>query len=103
MGAVPPNASLPDPPPTEEKGSDRWPLDGEWPCQQTPIAPDAYPQLTAFMYRLLRDGASAPGDVEAHAIQARLSTEPAVYTNPHLRSYARSLIASLIPGAAEGA
>lgn len=103
MGAVPPNSSLPPAPPTVEEGSDRWPHDGEWPCQQQPITVGTYPVLTAFLYRLLRDGAQSPGDVEGHAIQARLSDtrEPTKYTNPHLEAYARALAASLLPGGSE--
>jgi hypothetical protein len=72
------------------------PAKGDWPCQQRPVTDEqADPRLVAFFYRLLRDGAQAPSDVEEHAIQARTHDGPPVYTNCHLELYARSLVASL--------
>lgn len=68
------------------------PADGEWPCQHYPGSRSPFPpRIVPFLYRLLRDGATAPGDVENHAIQAGKSPEGTVYTNPHLEAYARSL------------
>lgn len=79
------------------------PADGEWPCQQVPLASTAemFPRLHAFLYRLLRDGAQAPGDVEHHALQARDAKQGLVqYTNPHLEKYADSLATFLLGGGA---
>lgn len=99
MGAVPSNTSLPDPPPREEGGTaGHIPVRGDWPCQQEPVwHPERHPRLVAFMYRLLRDGAQAPGDVEQHAIQAGLSDEYPIFTNPHLEQYALALVQHLAP------
>lgn len=72
------------------------PDDGDWPCQQRPVTDaEADPRLVAFMYRLLRDGATCPGAVEEHAIQARKHDAAPDYTNCHIELYARSLVASL--------
>lgn len=109
MGQVPQNTRLPDaPPPTEPPAtSDQttypFPEPGKWPCQSVPLplpAAQQTPTLVNFLYRLLRDGAQAPGDVENHAIQARRGEELAVFTNPHLEQYARSLAAYLLPRSA---
>lgn len=76
------------------------PKDGEWPCQFDPTsdtAPDLPPRLVAFLYRLLRDGAAAPGDIENHAIQATGAEDGHVtYTNAHIEAYARSLAGFLV-------
>lgn len=77
------------------------PEPGEWPCQQRPLTDaEVSPRLVAFLYRLLRDGASAPSDVEEHAIQAGLSDSMPHFTNCHMELYARSLAAHLlkVPG-----
>jgi hypothetical protein len=79
------------------------PADGQWPCQQD-ITPDGNERLVGFLYRLLRDGASAPGDVEQIAIDVtpiaqRRHDAVVDYTNPHLERYARSLAAHLLAGA----
>lgn len=100
MGAVPENTKLPPPPPTVEPPAHRAmvPAKGEWPCQQRPVTDEqSDPRLVAFMYRILRDGARCPGDIENHAIQARLSgsREWPEFTNCHLEMLARSLVASL--------
>lgn len=68
------------------------PADGAWPCQEKPPPGWAPPnRLQAFLYVLLRDGATAPGDVEQHAINAGRSPSDTKFTNPHLTAYARSL------------
>lgn len=64
-----------------------------WPCQAKVRTEHGHERLVAFMYRLLRDGASAPSDVEEHAIAVGVheGTRPVHYTNAHLEAYARSL------------
>lgn len=71
----------------------------DWPCQTQP-SEDLPEWLVAFLYRLLRDGATAPSDVEAHAIQAckHPIEGPLGYTNAHLEGYARSLATALLGG-----
>jgi hypothetical protein len=73
------------------------PPDGEWPCQMTPRG-DLPVRLVAFMYRLLRDGASGPGDVEGHLLQAGLHDEDPRYTNCHLEMLARAHVTWLLGG-----
>lgn len=73
----------------------------EWPCQTEAWidGPDLHDheRLVAFLYRLLRDGARSPGDVENHAIQVKDSRRGEVtYTNAHLRAYAASLASYLL-------
>lgn len=76
----------------------RLPPDGEWPCHTTPLTDaQAPPRLVAFLYRLLRDGAAAPADVEEHAIQVGTHEAMPTFTNTHLELYARSLAAYLAP------
>lgn len=65
-------------------------LDG-WPCRHL-RADDPPPRLHAFLYRLLRDGAPSPGDVEQHALVVADNDRRTEFTNPHLDEYARSLI-----------
>jgi hypothetical protein len=83
-------------------GANDYPGPGEWPCQRVVTPEEAAqlpPALVAFCYRLLRDGAQAPADVETHAIQAAKSrVERTTYTNPHLESYAYALAAHLTAG-----
>lgn len=82
---------------TEDGMSRLLPLPGhDWPCQTIPRS-DLPPKLVAFLYRVLRDGASAPSDVEGHAIQAGRHTEDPAYTNGHLEMYARALATYLVP------
>lgn len=72
---------------------------GEWPCQALPEG-DLPVRAVAFMYRLLRDGASGPGDVEGHLLQARLHDgegDP-LYTNCHLEMLARAHVTWLLGG-----
>lgn len=99
MGAVPPNTQLPPPPRMVEVPAHRpvVPEKGEWPCQHMPVTDEqADPRMVAFFYRLLRDGATSPGDIENHAIQARLhGKEWPEFTNCHLEMLARSLVMSL--------
>jgi hypothetical protein len=100
MGAVPERKDLPPPPRSTMHSAQTGsyaPKKGDWPCQQKPVTDEqADPRLVAFMYRLLRDGAQAPGDVENHAIQARIHGDGwPEFTNCHLELYARSLVASL--------
>lgn len=74
------------------------PKQGDWPCQ-VEVGAEARipPRLEKFLYRLLRDGATSPGDVEHHAVESQVSQEDGevLYTNPHLQAYARSLAAYL--------
>lgn len=70
------------------------PPKGSWPCQTAPIVVGVHPRLIAFLYVLLRNGASAPGDVEQIAVNVQGYTKGDTevdYTNPHLESYALSL------------
>lgn len=95
-GHVPPAPPAVAPPAT---GRGVVPADGEWPCQFDPTAdtaPDLPPRLVAFAYRLLRDGAPSPGDVENHAIQSEGCGADTSYTNPHLHAYARALAGFLV-------
>lgn len=72
---------------------------GEWPCQALPEG-DLPVRAVAFMYRLLRDGATGPGDVEGHLLQARLHDgegDP-LYTNCHLEMLARAHVTWLLGG-----
>lgn len=67
------------------------PIPGEWPCQ-TPPAPDVPPRLVALLYRLLRDGHVAPGDLEQVCIDIeRIEADDTAYTNGHLEGYSRSI------------
>lgn len=67
------------------------PAAGSWPCQHA-AEPKTPEMLVAFLYRCLRDGASVPGEIEEHAIQAAAGgQDPVAYTNPHLEAYARAL------------
>lgn len=65
-------------------------LDG-WPCRHL-RADDPPPRLHAFLYRILRDGAASPGDVEQHALVVADNGTDTQFTNGHLDEYARSLI-----------
>jgi hypothetical protein len=67
----------------------------DWPCRHE-LASASPPRLRAFLYRLLRDGAKAPGDVEQIALDARNASRGTVYTNPHLDAYAKSLVTFLL-------
>lgn len=67
----------------------------EWPCRH-PAAVDPPPRLKAFLFRLLRDGAPAPGDVEHMALVVAQSGPDTEYTNEHLEAYALSLITYLL-------
>jgi hypothetical protein len=67
----------------------------EWPCRH-PAAVDPPPRLKAFLYRLVRDGAPAPGDVEHMALTVAGSTAETTYTNEHLEAYALALITFLL-------
>lgn len=69
------------------------PAPGDWPCQDD--AASVPEPLVAFLYRVLRDGAGTPGEVEEHAIQALVKEGPVAFTNPHLEWYARSLASAL--------
>lgn len=77
------------------------PEQGEWPCQRPPMEDPENERLVAFLYRLVRDGAKSPGDVEQHALAVRNYhpfTDGAVaYTNSHLEAYARSMASFLLP------
>lgn len=84
--------SRPAPPATA--GVRDYPAEGQWPCQHRPAIRPI--RLVAFLYVLLRDGASAPGDVEQHAINAGRSPEGTVFTNPHVQAYAESLAGYLL-------
>lgn len=67
------------------------PDDQPWPCNTGPAARDERSdRLVSFLYVLLRDGATAPGDVEQHALNVRKANDT-VFCNQHLESYARSL------------
>lgn len=66
-----------------------------WPCRATPN-PLPPPRLHAFLYRLLRDGATAPGDVEQIALDVSDHNADARFTNPHLDAYARALVTHLL-------
>lgn len=69
----------------------------DWPCRHFPGSVEPFPpRLVAFLYVLLRDGASAPGDVEQHGLNVRKADDGLIYTNPHLESYARSLAGFLL-------
>lgn len=70
------------------------PAPGEWPCQSD-SDPDSSVRLVSFLYRLLRDGARVPSDVEQIAIDIGRHDKMPRFTNPHLESYARSLAAFL--------
>jgi hypothetical protein len=81
-------------------GANDYPPPGEWPCQTE--APDEItlpPRLVGFLYRLLRDGAKTPGEVESIALAVRQYEDGDVvsYANAHLQSYARSLARFLAP------
>lgn len=72
------------------------PAAGSWPCQHAPD-PKSPEALVSFLYRVLRDGAPQPADVENHAIQAATGGQaPIAFTNPHLEAYARSLAGLLL-------
>jgi hypothetical protein len=73
------------------------PDEGDWPCQTAP-AGDLPVRAVAFFYRLLRDGAPTPGDVEAHMLQARKHDEDPSYTNCHLEMLARAHVTWLLGG-----
>lgn len=64
----------------------------EWPCRTTPV-PELPSRLVSFLYVLIRDGASAPGDIEQVALSlAPYEPGTAVeYSNPHIEAYARAL------------
>lgn len=75
------------------------PREGNWPCQQPPVDEDTEPRLVGFLYRLLRDGAPSPGDVEAHLVQVIPDHAQATYTNLHLWALARAHAAFLLQDA----
>lgn len=63
-----------------------------WPCNTEPDPDEKHDRLVSFLYTLVRDGASAPGDVEQIALNVRESSgTETVFCNQHLESYARSL------------
>lgn len=67
----------------------------DWPCRKPPALHPPL-RLHAFLYRLLRDGASAPGDVEQIALDVTQHTDAVTFTNPHLDAYARALVTHLL-------
>lgn len=73
------------------------PEPGQWPCQAK--ADYSHERLVAFLYRVIRDGASVPGEIEEHAIAVGVhstSLAKVEYTNPHIEGYARALAHYLV-------
>lgn len=76
------------------------PQPGQWPCQ-TEVFGAAMgralpPRLVPFLYRLLRDGASNPGQVEQIGVDVAHHKRDTTFTNPHLEQYALALAVFLI-------
>lgn len=74
----------------------RTPDDGRWPCQAKATGVEQkselakYPRLVCFLYLVLRDGPSSPGDIEQAMINSTDADGRVVYTNGHLLALAES-------------